>query len=544
MTAQLLVLLTFLAGVGLPGWLLVGALRGQLWSWTSLGMGAALATALATTMSFLLPSTAPVVLALLYLMTAAAWARSRPALKAGEWSWPEWVVLGWLGLCEWMVVASSWWPDGWDTAFHSILAEKILLTGQISSDWTPIDTIPLNYPQGLHALTAWLSRLSGQEVPVVLQTLHFPFQMGAAQAIYRLARDLYEDRRAGLAAACIYGFCGYWGTFFNYVGWGGLPTELGCWLFLEVLCLSLRPSRRRALAGGLLLGAIGLCHHLSSLLAAVILVSISLGLAWRKPAGWQACLRFWWSCVAVAMVAFAFYWIPYLSHAGQLSTGSSALRFEDEAAITQPLAMLGWVPCLLGLAGLLLPGPKNCGALAVKAWFFSMLFGWLGLDFGYRLGAFWLTGSAFSAFTPSRWLTIQSYPLAILGGYAVSRWGGRAVAAFCLLAMSVGFYRHVQLARPIEFPPEQLAYCKKLRELPANTLLAFAQPPARAYWLAYLTWHPTLTTPIPASEDRRPSLQRRQLFAIYAQDREQLKSALAQERLTYVILLPDGQLLR
>ncbi|MBX3166854.1 MAG: hypothetical protein KF760_05555 [Candidatus Eremiobacteraeota bacterium] len=546
MSGQLLVLLTFLAGAGVPGWLLASALRGQLWSWNSLGLGAALGTALATTLSFITPSGAWEIGGLLYLAAAAAWAFvGKPSLRTGGGgAWPEWVVLGWLGLCEWMVVASSWWPDGWDTAFHSILAEKILLSGRISHDWMPIEAIPVNYPQGLHALTAWLSRLSEQGVPVVLQTLHFPFQMGAALATYRLGRDLYGHRGAGLAAACIYGFCGNWGTFFNYASWGGLPTEAGCWLFLELLCLSLRPNRRGALAGGLLLGAIGLCHHLSSLLAALILVCISLGLLWRKPNGWVACLRFWWSCVAVALLAFAFYWIPYLSHAGQLSTGSSALRFEDEAATIHPVSMLGWIPCLAGLAGLLLRGPKNCGTLAVKAWFFSMLFGWLGLDFVYRGVAYWWTGTAFSAFTPSRWLTIQSYPLAILGGYAVSRLGRRGLAAFCGLAMSFGFYRHYQMARPIDFPPEQLAFYKKLRELPPNTLLAFAQPPPRAHWLAYLTWHPTLTSPIPASEDRRPAIRRRQLFASYAQDRQQLEARLAGEHLTYVIIAPDGQLLR
>lgn len=544
MSAQGLVLWTYLAAVALPGWLLVGALRGQLWAWNTLGLGLAVATSLATTLAFLLPSGAWVLAGALYLAAAAAWAWKRPPLRPARPDWPEVVVLGWLGLCEWMVLASSWWPDGWDTAFHSILAEKILLSGHISSDWSPIEAIPLHYPQGLHVLTAWLSRLSGQGVPVVLQTLHFPFQMGAALAIYRLGRDLYGDRRAGLAAACIYGFCGYWGTFFNYVGWGGLPTEVDCWLFLEILWLSLRPSRRGVWVGGLLLGGIGLCHHLSSLLVAVILVCISLALVWRRPNGWSGCLRFWWSSVAVALIAYAFYWIPYLSHAAQLSSGSSALSYAGEAAVTQPIAMLGWIPCLAGLAGLLLRGPKNCGTLAVHAWFWGMLLGWIGLDFVYRGLALWWTGHAFTAFTPSRWLTIQSYPLALLGGYAVSRLGGRGIAAFCGLTMAFGFYRHTQIAKAIEFPPEQLALCKKLRELPSNTLVAFAQPPERAYWLAYLTWHPTLTSPIPSSEDMQPGVRRRQLFASYASDRQHLEAALASEHLTYVIIAPDGQLLR
>lgn len=542
MTAHLLVLSALLVGLILPGWLLIGGVRGRLWSWDSLGLGAAVAVALATTLSYVFPGASWQLVALFYLLALVGLARGRPALLPAQRPGVEWLVLGWVAVCEWMVLASSWWPDGWDTAFHSILAEKILLSGQLSVDWMPIDNIPMHYPQGLHAITAWLSRLSGQGVPLVLQVLHFPYQMGATLALYRLGRDLYQDRRAALGAVVLYAFCGFWGTFINYIGWGGLPTEVGCWLYLEILWLALRPSRPGWLVSGLLMGAIGLCHHLTSILVAVLVIGQSLALVWRKPEGWRAQLSFWWCAVGVAVVAFSFYWVPYLSHARQLTSGgSSALTYGGEAAVTNPFTMMGWVISLVGLAGLCLREPKNRGTLAVRSWFWAMLIGWIGLDFVYRGAGYLWTGRDFAALTPSRWLTIEAYPLALLGGYALSRLGSRVFTGFCLVAMSIGFYRHWELARPIVFPPEQLALCKKLREIPNRTLIAFSQPPPKAQWLAYLTWHPTLTSPIPSSEDRRPLLHRLELFKNF---NEHTGEVLAREGLDYVVVAPDGSLIK
>ncbi|MFC1705813.1 hypothetical protein ACFL59_03210, partial [Planctomycetota bacterium] len=347
----------------------------------------------------------------------------------------------------------------------------------------------------------------------------------------------------------------------SYYQWGGLPTEVGMLFFLALVwtCLS-RRSRRDLGLGVLLFGGIVLVHHLSALIGAVVVAFyVAVGLVRRRL---DSLARDLLTVLALTFIAYSFFIVPYLQKITELG-GTSALRFYDESMTTPIMAVvsLGYDSTVLGLLGLWLAlrsgRPRQRFLLS---WFTSLLAAFLLLDYVYRGAALLLFGESFTAFTPSRFLTVLSYPLAIYAGHAMrtlhalaarratrhgrSKPSGTVLelvlAGMLALVVIRGAFQTAPLVGRRAFPPEAGALITWIRQdTPPNAFIinvALADLDPVTKWLPYLTWRPTTYTPIPASENRMALRAKEQLFRRRPPDLEQVRSWLSNRGLRGYVL--------
>ena len=455
----------------------------------------------------------------------------------------------WFGLCFALVLLfeatptlSTDVPLGWDPSFHSILAKKILDSGRLSEDWLPFSDIPVNYPQGIHVLTAVISKWSGQQVHQVLQIMHLLFQPLAAVLVYLLARTITGEWRTAVLAMAAYAFLFDFGSFNSYFQWGGFPTELGSLFFLALVWLSLETvtgnggTRRWPgdLVRVLLFGSMVLVHHLTALIGAAVILFFLLASAFcRGPALLRRSLL---RLMVITGAAYSFYIVPYVLRIGSLGE-TETLLFRDEALNTagQIIAKLGATACIFAAIGFASTLRKGGGDRQdfLLAWLTGLVAGFCLFDYVYRFSSIWLYGENISAFTPSRWMTVMSYPLSIYAGSglaglhgALRRVAGNrvrlkfdfalAVLVTAIAGAAIPGVADLSARRSLEQGVFQSV--RKIGEsTPDNAFIVYTREALEEIgpmeWVPYLTWRPSPYVPIPASEDRRQERAKRRLFA-------------------------------
>ncbi len=440
-------------------------------------------------------------------------------------------------------------PIGWDPAFHAILAKKILDTGALATDWRPFEAIAVNYPLGMHVFIALASAWSGQQVHQAFQALHMVIQIPAAVLIYLLSLKVFDDRKAAVFAMLAYALLCSFGSFTSYYQWGGLPTEIAFLLFLGLIwsCLATEGWKYRA-CEVLLFGSLILVHHLSALIVTAVLAFYVLMKVIDRHLDDLARRIIW--LFPLTLVAYGFFIVPYALRSTELA-GTHALRFYDEPLITflDIVKSLGYAATGLGILGLLLSlrRPSDRNGTVLLCWFTSLVFSFCFLGYGYRFVANVFLCEDFTAFTPSRFYTVLSYPLAIYAGYAlafvctrledtISSWRGPRLAgkaAFaalvgCILTSAVPDIRALSAHRA--FAPSMPELASHITaKTPDDAFIIYQQSIGPRAWVPYLTWRPTIYTPIPASEDRQAVAEKTEFFST-SRDLGQIRSWLEQRR--------------
>ena len=309
---------------------------------------------------------------------------------------------------------------GGDGRFHHILIQKILATGALAQDWSPYAPVDVVYPQGTHALTAFLCRLTRLPPHDCFAALLPLIGVLTVGVIHRTATRVFDSRRAGLTAAMVYAFLPVWGSV-GYVAWGGLPNAMGMLFLVTVFGYIANTSlsgNQRIAPVTFLLAAIVACHHYTALVAA-----LSLGVFWLvagKQAGRGALAQ---AGIAAGILALPALWFSYFRHTNELGE-TNALSF-GEAPITI-FEVIGQInPLLIGLVIVALVRhrelPWKWTANMMLLWAAVLLAAFVVLEYGYRFAVFAISnGEAFhSALTPSRMATDMVYPLSILAGGSV-----------------------------------------------------------------------------------------------------------------------------
>ncbi len=445
--------------------LLAMALPGLVWAWwcypapdgaTRLSVGLALGLALQMFLLILLGTgpgitRASVAISTLVLTLVAValagrshrWRQSR-SRQWKRYAVPLTLVLGALLLPRLIPLFIDTVPQGWDPSFHALLASTTVATGRLPT-WAPFEPIPLNYPYGSHLIIAAIALLSGLAPDAVFEALLavlVPLFTGLA--LYALTRRVLRRHDIALGAVVAYGLLGNWGSL-DYTRWGGLPNALGFALLLAFLLILFAPgfSGHRIIVGGIILGSIPLAHNHVMLTAGLMLATYAgflvvdgWGITKRKKTSGQAgravarrSFRRLALTSLVALAASGFYVVPLLLRAGQLRD-TSVLRL-IETVDGFPFADNGWVLWGLALLGAVLLYVSTFGywqirkigrggaetsrafvAIALATLAVAFTFGY----YVYRAYALRVYHQAYTAFTPSRFLTDMTYFLAIYAG--------------------------------------------------------------------------------------------------------------------------------
>jgi len=223
------------------------------------------------------------------------------------------------------------------------------------------------------------------------------------------------------------------------------------------------------------------------------------------------------------LAVYAFYIGPYVAgHFGQLGH-TDVLRFYDEDMMTawQVATSMGPLALGLGLVGVAwaMRRPEDVRDEFLLSWFAALMLGYGLLAYAYRLGAYWLYGEEFTAFTPSRFMTLAAYPLAIYAGYALwqlvlvleQRFFLRVNVLMGVLVGSVvlaSLPEVVHLSGLRSVSQEGVALAKRIEaQVPAGGFVLYEDHVVEMLqpypWIPYLTWRRSVYTPIPASENRQ-----------------------------------------
>lgn len=424
-------------------------------------------------------------------------------------------------------------PCGWDPAFHAILAEKILRTGELSRNWLPFENIPLNYPQGIHLLTAIYAGASGITVPAALKILMFVFSLGETLLLAGLAVRAFPGKKAGLYTAAAYVALGGMAVPVNFWGWGGYPTA-ACFLYFSALLFGVWHYRKGDLRLVFLLflwGALALTHLLGLLfvLLAMGFWTLFLLVRWkRKGIDWKNApgCRIFRELFFSGLLGFLTF-LPCLIYQYFISGGagakSDAFYFTEEPLFTfGKILEDGNGIFLCGAAGVILFLVKERKKkirslpqyLLIASISIFMIFLFLGVPFRKWI-ALPLTGEEFSILVPSRFMSFSCLILAVFAGYFLNglvsagaklscwKYLEKAVLAGLLLWGAGSFY----LKNTGNFSTgEALRRCEELKRLLPERSYIIVDPSRipYAHWIPYILWKPCVTNPIPASEDRTP----------------------------------------
>lgn len=505
---------SFLAGVALlaiPGvclWRVLFPRDAPIECWT---WGATTGLALAVLAAFYLAHLRlwlfwPVWLALAALAVGLAWSRRSSSAQTGH----ERAEL-WLALLLVVVAVSRFapvflrdTPPGWDPSFHLILIRKLALTDRIVRDWTPFESVPLNYPLGSHLLVAVLARLTRLPLPRAFQLLIPALGVISTAQVYALAQRVFRRPELSLYAALAYGAWAFAGSI-GYYTWGGLPNQLGVMFLLGLLAVAVDSQwdRRSTAPAAVLLAAIFVTHHHVLLVAVAAIVATvvhwlttSTDEAWKKTRGLVL--------AAGTGAALAFpYLIPHILRAAEIRD-TGVLRFTEPHSFASILVEMGIVVVGCGTAGIIVcrhHERKQAGVLLAVASALLLLY----VLFGplYRAYSLHRWGHEYVAFTPSRFLTDLACFLSIFAGYAVYRAAdhfrlrpGVVLTVGLLVALTnVPLWMEV-FAREPQAERRQ-AYAWIEQHTPADAIVL-----TQDEWAPYATWRRTPSTPLPVSEPR------------------------------------------
>ena len=467
------------------------------------------------------------------VLWVAARKRSSGFREIGEWP-SLWASISFLLIltAEAIPTFAADFPHGWDPSFHCILARKILQSGALAADWRPFEVIPVNYTQGLHVLIALISRWTGQPVHLTFQLLHLVVQPLAALLVYRLARVIFSEDRVALLAMLVYALLCNYGSFRSYFHWGGLPTQIGSLFFLAIVWIAMTgEGKKHALFSVLLFGSLTMTHHLSALIGTwVMLFYIVVSALTHTGADLRRKLLL---LLPLTFLVYAFYILPYATRASGLgATDALHYRYDFMKTGWQVLEDLGYVASLLGVIGLVLASRRLVDARKefLLCWVTALMLGFCLLGYIYRIVAALIYGEDLTAFTPSRFLTVVSYPLAMCGGYALHTGLERLSRRFSLkpdiflgvivaaiLLVAVPDVREMANLRTVTQRGYEVGRFIE-QTVPEGGFFSWT-PEVRKIlgpieWIPYLTWRTTLYTPLPASENRAPLRRKFQILDV------------------------------
>ena len=388
-----------------------------------------------------------------------------------------------------------------DPPFHTLIAQKILLTGRIPVDWQPFEAVRLHYPVGIHILIAEIAKFTHIPVHIVFKMLFPVLGVGGALSLFSVARVISRRTDVAVYSALAYSFLAVWGSI-DYYRWGGMPNLVGMLFLLGLADLLLGGGPGAFPAFGFLLASLALTHHHSVLCAAILFGGYAiLRLASRREWGDVPRRAFFELVVAGALAAP--FLIPYVAGAmGEVGKTSVFKFYEPLLPIWQCLRYLGWPFSALGVAGAVLAGRrmKDARGVFLLFWIASFFSVFVIFEYVYRFAVYLANGGFYAALTPSRFLTDLAYPLAIAAGIVLARLACRlrpvpsfAVILVAALAWSVAPIRGQ--AKRVDVDAAAFRWLGANAE--ANALVVTNVP-----WASYLTWRETTYTPLPASEAR------------------------------------------
>ncbi|MGB9106312.1 MAG: hypothetical protein WCC59_16270 [Terriglobales bacterium] len=432
--------------------------------------------------------------------------RQSPAPDRTQW---------WLALLLAMVAVSRFAPTffrdiplGWDPSFHLLLAKKLLLTDKLFYDWTPFETVALNYPLGSHLLIVVLSRLTSIPLHRVFQLLVPALGVVTTAQVYGLARRIFRSSEVALYSAFAYGMWAFLGSI-AYYNWGGLPNQLGMVFLIPVIAIMAQPAchLRSAAAVAVFLAAMFVTHHHVALVAGITLgvaagyLLLSPGTA--EPGKWGK-LRALALGVAGSVGLASAYLVPEAMKAARIGD-TDALRFQSTNSILLLMAGMGVVFVAFAICGVVLSWMRDAGARAgmLLAMSLALVAAYLLCGPVYQAYALHHWGEERAALEPSRFITDLVYLLSVFAGYAMYRLAARyrlelgtAFAIALLLALSnIPLWR--ESFAPDRDPDRWRAYAWIQQHTPAETIVLTSDA-----WAPYATWRRTLLTPLPASEPR------------------------------------------
>ncbi|MFT5131482.1 MAG: hypothetical protein ACI8W8_005118 [Rhodothermales bacterium] len=405
------------------------------------------------------------------------------------------IVLG-AGLASTGILASSI-PRGFDPSFHSLISRILLIAQGIPHSWEPFERVQLNYPLGTHLLIASTSQL-GCELASAFQACMWWFCAVQVPMTWLVARRILGHSRAALGATLIFALMPKWGAPVSFTLWGGLPMLIDQFFFLAFALLLLRrPAKQRIWLGGVLLAAIVMTHHLAALLIAAVLGLYLL----TRPREW----RFLLGSVGVQLLLASGFLIGFVGKLRGLGS-THALRFLEEP-ILSPMDVIqqaGPVFVCIVAAGLLWAACRRVSypqGRFLLCWIGALAGGYIIFGQIYPRYMLATIGEPVMAFTPSRWATMLSSPLAIAAAWPLAqRW-----AWWIVLPLLVwGGTQQLQWPKARHDASHFAMYQRLDTILPANAFVLNTLTSDRLefVWQAALSGREVQYSSLPASEPR------------------------------------------
>lgn len=126
------------------------------------------------------------------------------------------------------------YPWGFDPYGHLFLIDRILQTGIMVTDWSPLEDIPLNYPTGAHALLATVIYATKIKPFIIYKFFMSLIGFLTSLGVYDFYKRSYNER-LGFLSWYSYTFIIFYGGL-HYLTWGGLPNLLSMLFFLYLVC--------------------------------------------------------------------------------------------------------------------------------------------------------------------------------------------------------------------------------------------------------------------------------------------------------------------
>lgn len=404
-------------------------------------------------------------------------------------------------------------PLGLDPCFHTLIAKKILLSRVLPTDWTPFESVRLNYPVGSHILIAEAARLTGIPVHVVFKALFPVLASLTALSIYSVALRFFESRRIAWWSMVAYAFLAVWGSL-DYYRWGGLPNLLGMLLMLCLVETAFTPWRGCAVLFAMIAAALMITHHHSALGAASVFLAYVLFVRLLNGAMTATSKRILVGC-GYAFVACLAPLAAYVRAGGEVGRTSVLAFYEPPITLWEGSAYLGIPFAVLGVAGMVLivRERRTEPALFLLFWVTVLFSLFAFFEYAYRLGVYVLQREFYTAFTPSRFLTNLAYPLSLAAGLVLLRIVERLrwVAAPALVGGGALVWSLLTIRGQVSRTQVDVAAFTWVAEHAEENAFVVSSSP----WAPYFAWREGPFTPLPASEarnDRGVQYKRKFLF--------------------------------
>jgi hypothetical protein len=491
-------LVVLIPGVWLAGALSLGNNRLERWA-TGSSLGLAMAVYVASALSHVDLRAFYPAWGIVALVCFVIWIKSPSQIASGGVG----SIQIWMGLVLLLVGVSRFGmalprvlPAGpLDPTFQMILSKQIQITHHAINRW-PFANIPLNYPTGSNVLVVVLSEISRLPLHTTFKDLIPLLGVLTTAQMYVFARRMTDNSLMALYSAAIYGLWAWFGSI-DYFRWGGLPNELAMLLFITMLCIG-GWSRGATLVMAICFAAAVLVHHHVMVVSSCILVLII---------AWQSFHKKPWRHLANAMIAGllidAFFLVPYALHLANFRATGMVISGEPLLPLLELAPQFGYALVCLAVVGVVLCVARKipCPPVVGIASFALLVMFVTGEDiFPLVLRA--LHRTAFTFFTPSRFLTDLNYFLPVFAAGAIlflqrririPQW---VVMLFVLAAPLADYPRWIEMFGLRELDHEVLRACDWIQHnTQANTIVD--DPEA---WMTYLCWREPSHIALPVSE--------------------------------------------